>query len=165
MKERQTGKRLGTGTRRNGLWYMDREVPNNAVSTMLATMMGEKETKVMLHHCRMGHMSFEKMSKVFPDVMCGVDKNKLVCDACEFAKHTRTSYVSKGLRSISPFMLVHSDVWTCPVISLSGMKYFVTFIDCYTRMTWVYLMKHKDEVFKCFQYFYAYVKNQFNTRI
>ncbi|XP_071683308.1 uncharacterized protein [Lolium perenne] len=38
------------------------------------------------------------------------------------------------------------DVWTCPVISISGMKYFVTFIDCYSRMTWVYLMKHKNEV-------------------
>uniref|UniRef100_A0A0A8ZPJ4 GAG-pre-integrase domain-containing protein n=1 Tax=Arundo donax TaxID=35708 RepID=A0A0A8ZPJ4_ARUDO len=37
------------------------------------------------------------MSKVFPDIMSKVDKNKMICDACEFGKHTRTSYVSKGL--------------------------------------------------------------------
>uniref|UniRef100_A0A453HZB9 GAG-pre-integrase domain-containing protein n=1 Tax=Aegilops tauschii subsp. strangulata TaxID=200361 RepID=A0A453HZB9_AEGTS len=43
----------------------------------------------MKHHCRMGHVSFDKMFKLFPDVMHGVDKNKLKCDACEFAKHTR----------------------------------------------------------------------------
>jgi transposase InsO family protein len=45
------------------------------------------------------------------------------------------------------------------------MKYFITFIDCYSHMTWVYLMKHKDEVFKCFRDFYALVNNQFNTQV
>lgn len=91
--------------------------------------------------------------------------NKLKCDACEYAKHTRAIYVSKGIRSIFPFMLIHSDVWTCPVVSVSGMKYFVTFIDCHSRMTWVYLMQHKDEVFKCFQNFYSYLKTQFNVQV
>jgi hypothetical protein len=38
------------------------------------------------------------------------------------------------------------------------MKYFVTFIDCHSQMTWVYMMQHKDEVFKCFQNIYSYVK-------
>ena len=58
-------------------------------------------------------MAFDKMFRVFPDVMDEVDKTKLCCDACEYAKHTRTSYVSRGIRSVSPFVLVHSDVWTC----------------------------------------------------
>jgi len=105
------------------------------------------------------------MFKVFPDVTCGADKDKLFCDACKFAKHTRTSYASKGMKSVSPFVLVHSDVWTCPVVSISGIKYFVTFIDCYSRMTWVYRMKHKDEVLKCFQDFCALVKTQFHTQV
>ena len=34
----------------------------------------------------------------------GVDKNKLVCDACELGKHTRSIYPSTGLRSCEPFM-------------------------------------------------------------
>jgi hypothetical protein len=59
IQERQTGRRLGTGTRNNGLWYINREVPNNAVSTVLATTMGEKEAMVVLYHCRMGHLSFD----------------------------------------------------------------------------------------------------------
>ncbi|VAH22706.1 unnamed protein product [Triticum turgidum subsp. durum] len=165
IQERMTGRKLGTGTRRSGLWYMDRDVSRSGASPILAVLVGVSETMAMIHHCRMGHMAFDKMSKMFPDVMRGVDKSKLVCDACEYAKHTRISYLSKGLRSISPFMLIHSDVWTCPVVSVSGMKYFVTFIDCHTRMTWVYLMRHKDEVFQCFQEFYAYVRNQFNVQV
>jgi hypothetical protein len=124
-----------------------------------------KEASVMLLHCRMGHLSFDKICTMFPNIMCGMDKSKLFCDAYEFAKHTRTSYVSRGVRSVSPFVLVHSDVWTCPMVSINGMKYFVTFIDSFSHMTWVYLMKHKDEVFKCFQHFCALVKGQFNTQV
>ena len=41
IQERRTGRKLGTGTRRNGLWYMDHEVPDNALCTVLAVMMGE----------------------------------------------------------------------------------------------------------------------------
>ena len=160
-----TGRRIGAGIRRRGLWYMDREGLGQMGSPVFAAIVEERESVAMKHHCRMGHVSFDKMYKLFPGVMHGVDKNKLKCDACEFAKHTRSSYVSKGLRSIFPFMLVHSDVWTSPVASVSGAKYFVTFIDCHSRMTWVYLMRHKDETFQCFKNFYAYVKNHFNVQV
>lgn len=162
IQERQTSQTVGTGTRRRGLWYMDQEVQPDLVC---AATMEDKEKQAMIHHCRMGHISFYKTSRVFPDVMCGIGKGKLTCDACEYAKHTRASYVSKGLRSISPFMLIHSDVWTSPVVSMNGKKYFVTFIDCYSRMTWIYLMRHKDEVFSCFQNFHALVKNQFQVQV
>ena len=56
-------------------------------------------------------------------------------------------------------------MWTCPVTSISGMKYFVTFIDCYSRMTWIYLMKHKSEVLQCFRNFCSLVGNQYDARV
>ncbi|KAJ1272565.1 hypothetical protein BS78_06G212200, partial [Paspalum vaginatum] len=71
IQERQTGKSLGTATRHSGLWYMDREGTNDALCTVLAIKMGEKEFTVMLLHCRLGHLSFDKICKAFPDVMCG----------------------------------------------------------------------------------------------
>ena len=51
------------------------------------------------------------------------------------------------------------------MLSVSGMKYFVMFIDCHSRMTWVYLLKHKNVVFQCFKVFYALVQTQFNVKI
>jgi hypothetical protein len=90
------------------------------------------------------------MNRVFPKVMHEVDKKKLKCDSCEHVKHTRAIYVSNGFRNISPFMLIHLDVWTCPIVHVHELKYFVIFIDIHSRMTWVYLMQQKDEVFKCF---------------
>ena len=42
---------------------------------------------------------------------------------------------------------VHMDVWgPSKMKSLGGNHYFVTFVDDFSRRTWVYLMKHKDEV-------------------
>jgi len=162
IEDRKTGRMLGSGIRRNGLWFLDRRTDKSCTALVVTS---EEEAKVILQHCRLGHMSFETMCKASPNIMSKVDKSKLVCDACEFGKHTRAPYISRGLRSTLPFALVHSDVWTSPVVSISGMKYFVTFIDCYSRMTWIYLMRHKTEVLKCFKDFYACVKNQFNTQV
>jgi hypothetical protein len=51
------------------------------------------------------------------------------------------------------------------VVSVGGMKYFVTFIDCYSRMTGIYLMKQKSEELTCFKVFYAYIQTRFNIGI
>jgi hypothetical protein len=50
--------------------------------------------------------------------------------------------------------MIHSNVWGPSLVStLYGIRWFVTFIDDCTRMTWLYLMKNKDEVFNLFKMF------------
>lgn len=46
-----------------------------------------------------------------------------------------------------------------PVKLLGGSLYYVTFIDDFSRKTWIYLLKTKDEVFDKFQEFKAEVEN------
>ena len=46
-----------------------------------------------------------------------------------------------------------------------GARYFVTFIDDYSRFTWLFLMKNKSEVFYWFKIFKAMVENQTNSKI
>jgi hypothetical protein len=86
IEERTTGRRLGVGVRHKGLWYLDRHETDDALCTALTVVAGDDEAKVILLHCRMGHMSFDTMSKIFPKEMKKVDKEKLVCDACEYGK-------------------------------------------------------------------------------
>lgn len=82
------------------------------------------------------------------------------------AKSHRTSYQTSLNKSSVPFSLIHSDVWgPSPDTTVSGYRWFVIFIDDYTRMTWLYLMKTKDEVFQIFQNFHAMVQNQFSAKI
>jgi hypothetical protein len=62
------------------------------------------------------------------------------------------------------FDIVHSDVWgISPFISYARYKYFVTFIDDFSRYTSVYFLQSKSEVLSVFQTFVAYVKTQFST--
>ena len=38
-------------------------------------------------------------------------------------------------RASSPFELFHSNVWgPCPILSPTGFKYFVTFVDDFSRV-------------------------------
>jgi hypothetical protein len=131
--ERTVGGKIGIGTRHRGLWRMDLDKMGHEAGAMLVAIIGENESMALVHHCRMGHIAFDKMFQDFLDLMNRVDRTKLSCDACAYAKHKRTSYASRRIRSISPFMLVHSDLWIYPIVSFSGMKYFLISIDCYSR--------------------------------
>jgi len=55
--------------------------------------------------------------------------------------------------------LIHSDVrGKVGTQSLGGGEYFVTFVDDYTPFVWVYILKHKSEVFKKFRDWKAMVE-------
>ena len=54
----------------------------------------------------------------------------------------------------------------CLVVSLTGFRYFITFVDDYSRTTWLYLMKSRSELFSHFSFcaeihtqFHVYVQN------
>jgi GAG-pre-integrase domain len=133
FQEKKTDRRLGTGTWYSDLWYLDRECVDSALSSFLESTGGVRtsvEDLLLLHHRRLGHPSFSALSKLYPPLFEKANKEKLVCDACELGKHTRSSYSSSGSRSSLAFDLVHSDVWgPCSTTAVNGYKYFVSFID------------------------------------
>jgi Integrase core domain len=111
-------------------------------------------------------MSFSTLERIFPDLFKKCSRNELVCDACEFAKHTRTTYPLLGRRSLRCFDIIHSDVLgPSRVASSFGFRWFVTFIDCCSRVTWLFLMRSKSEVPDCFQNFYKMVETQYGKRV
>jgi len=52
-----------------------------------------------------------------------------------------------------------------PTKSLGGASYVLTFIDYFNRMTFDYLIEHKDQTFDRFKDFKALVENQFGFNI
>ena len=61
---------------------------------------------------------------------------------------------------------MHSDLCgPLPIASFSGYKYFLTFIDDFSRRTWVYFLKLKSEVFNNFLAFKAFVEKQSGHQI
>ena len=43
--------------------------------------------------------------------------------------------------------------------------YFVTFVDDYSRTTWLYLMKNRSKLFSHFRAFYAEIHTQFHVYV
>jgi histone deacetylase 1/2 len=64
-----------------------------------------------------------------------------------------------------PLELIDSDVWGPAIASSGGFKYYVSFIDDYSRFCWIYLLKHKSDVERVFYAFQAHVELLLNTKI
>jgi hypothetical protein len=58
----------------------------------------------------------------------------------------------------NPLELIYSDVWGPAQTSISGHNYYFSFVDAYSRFTWLYLIKHKSDVFDVFIRFQAHVE-------
>ena len=68
--------------------------------------------------------------------------------------------------SNSIFELIHSDVWgPSPVASISGSRYFVVFIDDYSRYSWIFSMKSRSKILPIYSNFAKMVETQFSKRI
>ena len=79
-----------------------------------------------------------------------VTKDIKFCEPCVDGKHHRSSFKKSGGRRTTKLLeIVHSDVCgRLEATSLSGAKYFVTFIDDKSGYVWIYILKNKSEVFK-----------------
>jgi len=88
------------------------------------------------------------------------------CRSCVLGKASRNHLVSTYSKSKCPLELIHSDVWgPAPVSSYNGHKYFVFFIDDFSRFIWFYPIKHKSEVADTFQKFHIMVEKQIGHKI
>ena len=90
-------------------------------------------TPIELHY-RLGHPSFSLLKKLYPLLSSLSSLNR---ESCQYAKLHRVHLSPKvNKRASTPFELVHSNVWgPYPVMSPSGFKYFVTFVDDFSHIT------------------------------
>jgi hypothetical protein len=64
------------------------------------------------------------------------------------------------------FDLVHSDVWgSTRFVFKDGHKYYIIFIDNFSRHTWIYFMKHHSEALSIYKNFSAMIRTHFDTSI
>jgi hypothetical protein len=88
-----------------------------------------------------------------------------MCDSCQLGKSKKQPFTSSTRQTSCPLHLIHTDVWTSPITSNSGFKYYVIFIDDHSRYTWLYPLHTKSEVYECFIKFKLLVEKQFSSSI
>ena len=126
---------------------------------------------IEMWHKRIGHMNYNRL-KTLPTsgIVKGVPKFRVtgpatVCSACQTGKQARLPFPKQARRAHRILELIHSDVWMPSQPSLSGYEYYVSFIDDYSRKTWVYFLKRKNEVLEKFKEFKALVEKQTGQHI
>ena len=120
-----------------------------------------------LWHARLGHVNTRKMNDMVKlDLIPKYDNNKGDrCKICIQTKITRMTF-PKVERTTFLLELVHSDV--CDMHNnptRGGKKYFVTFIDDFSKFYYIYLLHSKDEVLSKFMVYKTEVENQCNVKI
>ena len=119
-----------------------------------------------LWHKRLCHVNFDNLIKIKklknvrgipslrkPDM--GLYKN------CQIGKMGKTSFKSKNYHSKEALDLVHTNICgTIGIESYSGDKYFMLYVDDYSRMMIVIYLKDKSKAFQKFKWYLARVEKQ-----
>ena len=88
------------------------------------------------------------------------------CVSYQLGKQPALPFNSSESISTDIFDLIHSDVWgPSPVSSIGESRYFVVFVDDYSRYSWIFLMKHRSELLQVYSNFAKMVETQFSKRI
>ena len=164
------GKTFLFGQRHGKLWLLYCEDEE-----CFANFVGEVQTNTSpkeLWHQRYAHLSSTYLNMLQSRSMVdGLsfthDNESSICEGCIYGKQHRWPFPKASKRiTTSPLELIHSDV--CGPISIptiGGSRYFVTFIDNFSRYTVAYMMKRKDEAIDKFKEYVAMAETKFNRKV
>ncbi|CAJ2647148.1 unnamed protein product [Trifolium pratense] len=164
MLDPHSGRLIGKGRRHGGLYVLDElRVSDIAASTSTSTDLSSfrlslSSSNFYLWHSRLGHVSASRLKYLASIGALGKLQISDIsdCCGCKLAKFSALPFNKSASVSKAPFDLVHSDVWgPSPVLTKGGSRYYVSFIDDYTRYCWVYLMKNRSEFFDIYHMFRA----------
>ncbi|KAK8921120.1 hypothetical protein KSP39_PZI020446 [Platanthera zijinensis] len=142
IQDRRTQTTIGKGGLRNGFYLLD--TPPTILSSVSSTEW----------HRRLGHAPLPVLQRALPDISLHPFQSAAFILSCSL------------YRSSAPFDLLHSDVWgPYKHTSISGFRYFITFIDDYSRLTWLYLLRDRSEIPRIFRAFIVETRTQFQTTI
>ncbi|GJR12569.1 retrotransposon protein, putative, ty1-copia subclass, partial [Tanacetum coccineum] len=108
-----------------------------------------------LRHCRLGHINKKRMDILQRDGLLQYthDESHEKCKSCISGKMVRNPFPHQVERAKDLLGLIHTDVCgPFRTMSREGASYFITFTDDISRYGFVYLMKHKHEVFETFKF-------------
>ena len=114
------------------------------------------KTASPLWHRRLGHPGHEALSKLASSISCQIEDYSDLCHA-RLPFHTSVSHVS------SKFDLIHCDLWTSPVVNVSGYKYYLVILDDCTPYLWTFPLRLKSDTYSTLTNFIAYASTQFGA--
>ncbi|XP_070034212.1 uncharacterized protein [Nicotiana tomentosiformis] len=79
---------------------------------------------------------------------------------------TRLTFPSSSIKITTCFNLIHVDVWgPYKTATFDGNRYFLTDVDDFSRMIWIFLLRLKSDVCVVLQQFLVFVQTQFQKTL
>ena len=128
-------------------------------------MKGEISDESQLWHLRYDHLNQKGLQLLKQkDMVRGLPQiNQIegVCEGCVYGKMHHLSFPKTSWRAKAPLGLVHADIYgPTRTPSLGNKRYFILFVDDYTRMVWLYFIQQKSDAFSKFLELKALVERQ-----
>jgi hypothetical protein len=79
-------------------------------------------------------------------IPCTRSHDEHLCHACQLGRHVRLPFSSSS-HATHAFDLVHFDLWTSPITSMSGYKYYLMVLDDFSHYVWTFPLRVKFETF------------------
>ena len=161
VKDKQTQSLLKQGNTREGVYSLNSPKPQALYSTR------QMEASDEVWHKRLGHPQDQTLKYLSHNKFISVNKSTLkMCDSCQLGKSCRLPFVASSFVASSPLERVHCDLWgPSPVTSNQGFRFYVIFIDNFSRFCWLFPLKAKSDFFNIFVWFQKLVENQLSQKI
>jgi hypothetical protein len=119
-----------------------------------------------LWHGRLAHLNFKYLKYMSKHGLISYKHdNNEQCEICIQAKMAKKPFPTIH-RNSQILELIHFDICELNgILTRGGKSYFITFIDDFSRYTYVYLMKNKDEAFSMFKRYKYEVENKKEKKI
>ncbi|GKA00252.1 retrovirus-related pol polyprotein from transposon TNT 1-94 [Tanacetum coccineum] len=138
-------------------------VPHENLTCLIAKASVDES---MLWHRRLGHLNFKTINKLVRSNLVSGLPNKIFdndhsCVDCLKGKQHRTSCKSKLVNSVlKPLHTLHMDLFGPTFISSLNHKWYCLVVtDDFSRFTWTFFLKTKDETFRILRDFIAKIEN------
>ena len=171
FQDLDSGKTIGNAEECSGLYILKerhdpQEQPQMTVgSNSFSVSCQNNDSAIRLWHYRLGHPNVMYLKHLFPSLF-NKNPKSFECEICQLSKQVRSHFPIQPYKESSPFSMIHSDIWgPSRIKNVTGTRWFVSFIDDHTRLTWVFLMKEKSETSQIFKNFKNMIQTQFQSKI
>ena len=166
MQNSQMGQIIGTARKVRRLFELIfLHLQSSRLSASVVS--GQSTSSLALWHSRLGHVSISKVKQLISKGLLGSVSNKSFdCMPCQFGKQTVLPFHNRVSHALSSFDLIHFDVWgPSPISTPSGSRYFVIFVDDFSRYTWIYLFKNRSKLYQIYRDFTKMIETRFSKPI
>ena len=164
VQDQVSGMVIAKGPKVGRIFPLYFSIPNVVSFACMATANNNE-----VWHKKLDHPNFVVLTHLLKHGFLGNNNNSsssFDCATCHLGNSKTLPFPVHGSRAFAYFEIMHTDVWgPSPITSHEQYCYFVTFIDDYSRFTWIYFLRSKADVFSVFQKFMALVETQFSTSI